>query len=440
MMGVMGMKKGMKSILNSALIMAMIIVLAACGNGKESTQQAGNSDTNSSNSTTEQKKDNVRLSFIHWRGEDVEVLDRIIDKFEQAYPYIKVETQVFPSDQYQSTAQAKISDGSVGDVFAVFPGAQFEAIAKANLFTDLTNEPFVANFEPGLIAAGQKDGAQFALPYQLVYNIPIYNVALFEKYNVDIPKDWDSLLAALEVFKQAGITPIAFPGADIGPGQLMNAMVMNNAPDEAVFTKLEAGEAKLTEAWWVKTLSQFKELNDKGYLQKDAVGAKQDSSIALFVQEQAAILGTGSFHLAANKASNPNLKQGLIAPITVSEQDTVFEGIHTTTFMLAVNAKTKHEEEAKLFIDFLSKSDIASEYANGTGQNVTVKNVEYTTDELKIVSEWTSKKTRFQPRFTITNGEIQKAVVNSIQAVLSGVSAEQAAADAQAIVEQQLGN
>ena len=414
------------------VLLSVMMVLTACGNS---------SSEGSSNASDSQgaSKDEVTLSFIHWRGEDVEVLDRIIDQFEEEYPHIKVETQVFPSDQYQSTAQAKIADGSVGDVFTVFPGAQFEAIARAGLFTDLSGESFVDQFESGLIAAGQKDGKQVALPYQLVYNIPIYNVSLFEQYQVEVPQDWDSLLAALEVFKQAGITPIAFPGADIGPGQLMNAMMMNNAPDEDIFIKLEAGETKLTDEWWVRTLEQFKELYDKEYFQKDAVGAKQDSSIALFVQEQAAILGTGSFHLAANKANNPNLKQGLLAPITVAADQAVYEGIHTTTFMLAVNAKTEHPEEAKQWIEFLSRSEIAAEYANGTGQNVTVKNVEYSSEELKIASEWTNKDTRFQPRFTISNAEVQKAVTNSIQAVLSGTSAQQAAADAQAIVDQQIG-
>lgn len=435
----------MKKISWLTLLLSIVLLVTACSsNTSKGTSNNGSQATNNSSSNAEgskaeeEKKDNVTLSFIHWRGEDVAVLDNIIAKFEQEYPYIKVETQVFPSDQYQSTAQAKIADGSVGDVFTAFPGAQFQAIAKAGLFTDLSGEGFLDHFEPGLIAAGQQDGKQYALPYQLVYNIPIYNVALFEQHHVEVPHDWDSFLAALEVFKQAGLTPIAFPGADIGPGQLMNSMVMNNAIDEDIFVKLEAGEAKLTDEWWVKTLSQFKELNDKGYFQKDAVGAKQDSSIALFVQEQAAILGTGSFHLASNKVSNPNLKQGLLAPITVSAEEAVYEGIHTTTFMLAVNSKSKHQEEAKLFIEFLSRSDIAAEYANGTGQNVTVKNVEYTSEELQIASQWTSKKTRFQPRFTISNGEVQKAVTNSIQAVLSGVSAEQAAADAQAIVEQQI--
>jgi len=426
-----------------AAALMLVTVLAACGSNSSSSNNTNNDNNGESASETDQAntsaKDPVTISFLHWRGEDQAVLDVIIDKFEKEHAGITVETQVFPSDQYQSTAQAKLVDGSVGDVFTAFPGAQFEAIAKAGLFTDLTGESFVGAYESSLIEAGQKDGKQLALPYQLVYNIPIYNVALFEKHGIEVPKDWEGFLAAAEKLKAAGITPIAFAGADIGPGQMMNTMVMNNAPDEQIFTKLQAGETKLTDEWWVKTLSQFKELNDKGYFQKDALGSKSDAANALFIQEKAAILASGSYQLAGNKSSNPNLVQKLIAPITVPADQAVFEGIHTTTFMLAVNAKSKHPEEAKLFIDFLSRKDIAAEYANGTGQNVTVKDVEYTSEELQVVTEWTTKKTRFQPRFTITNAEVQKAVLSSIQSVLGGTDPHKAAEEAQAIVNQQIG-
>ncbi|WP_419871278.1 ABC transporter substrate-binding protein [Candidatus Pristimantibacillus sp. PTI5] len=418
-----------------ALTMILSVVLSACGTGNSNTNAKTGEGAAEGNSGDKP----VTISFIHWRGEDAAVLDGIIKKFEEENKNIKVETQVFPSDQYQSTAQAKLLDGSVGDVFAAFPGAQFEAIAKAGLFTDLSGSSFVDNFTPSLIESGQKDGKQLAVPYQLVYNIPIYNVKLFEKYGIDLPKDWDGFLAAAEKLKQKGIVPIAFPGADIGPGQFMNPMVMNNAPDEEIFVKLEAGEAKLTDEWWVKTLSQFKELNDKGYFQKDALGTKGDAAGALFVQEKAAILATGSYQLVGNKKNNPELQQGLLAPITVAADQAVFEGIHTTTFMLAVNSKSKHPEEAKKFIEFLSRKDVAGEYANGTGQNVTIKDVAYTSDELKAVAEWTAKKTRFQPRFTIKNAEVQKAVTSSIQAVLGGTEPAKAAADAQAIVDQQIG-
>lgn len=430
-----------------AFILATLLLLSACGSnaggnggnaaadaspGSASPAQGGSSGEASAG-------DKVKISFIHWRGEDAEAFDSIIQKFEQEHPNIQVETQVFPSEQYQTVAQAKLSDGSVGDVFASFPGAQFEALAKAGLYTDLSGESFLANFTDTLIEAGQKDGKQLAIPYQLVYNIPIYNADIFERFGLTPPKDWDGFLAMAEKLKSEGLIPIAFPGADIGLGQFMNPMVMNNAPDPDIFVKLEAGEAKLTDEWWVKTLSQFKELNDKGYFQPNALGTKDQGAGALFVQEKAAILATGSYQLAQNKKSNPNLKQKLLAPITVPADQAVYEGIHTTTFMLGVNAKSKHPEEAKAFIEFLSRKDIAGEYANATGQNVTVKDVEYSTEELKTVAEWTTKKTRFQPRFTIKNGEVQKAVTNSIQAVLGGQSPEDAAKEAQAIVDQQLG-
>lgn len=409
----------LKAILLTGLI-ALTTVLSACGSGNSGSSASGE----------------VTISFLHWRGEDVQALNGIIREFEQANPGIKVEMQTMPSDQYQSTAQAKLSDGSVGDVFTSFPGAQFDALAKAGQFADLTGSDFLARYNSSLITAGSKDGKQLAVPYQLVYNIPIYNVNLFEKYNLQVPRDWDEFLAVCQTLKDNGMIPIAFAGADIGPGQFMNTMVMNNEPSEDIFTKVEAGEAKLTDDWWVKTLAQIKELNDKGYFQENALGTKDAAAGALFIQEKAAILASGSYQLAQNAAANPNLQQGLLAPITVPADQAKYEGIYTSTFMLAVNSKSKHPEEAKKFIAFLSQPDVASEYANATGQNVTVKEVSYTSDELKVAGGWTSRKTLFQPRFTISNADNQKAVTNSIQAVLGGASPEDAAKEAQAIIDQ----
>lgn len=403
--------------------LALTAVLSACGGGGSDASGSGG---------------DVTINFLHWRGEDVKALDTIIDKFETANPTIKVEMQTLPSDQYQSTAQAKLSDGSVGDVFASFPGAQFDALAKAGVFTDLSGSSFLDSFNGDLIAAGQQDGKQLAVPYQLVYNDPIYNVKLFEKYGLTPPADWEGFLALCQKLKDNGIIPIAFAGADIGPGQFMNTMVMNNEPSDDIFEKVEAGEAKLTDEWWVKTLTQIKELNDKGYFQPDALGTKDAAAGALFVQEKAGMLASGSYQLAQNAAQNPELEQALLAPITVSAGEAKYEGVHTSTFMLAVNSKSKYPEEAKKFLEYLSQPDVAGEYANATGQNVTVDGVSYDSPELKVAEDWTSKKTLFQPRFTIKNGDNQKAVTNSIQAVLGGSTPEEAAQEAQAVIDQNL--
>ncbi|MEW4369610.1 ABC transporter substrate-binding protein [Paenibacillus kandeliae] len=409
-----------------ALLLSAVLllsgVLAACGGGSD----------NAANGK-------VTISFLHWRGEDTQAFQKIIDQFEAKNPNIVVDMQTLTSDQYQTTAQAKLTDGSVGDVFASFPGSQFAALSKAGLFTDLSSESFVKNYNASLIDAGKQDGKQLALPYQLVYNQPIYNKAIFEKYNLTPPKDWDGFLKLCQTLKDNGIIPIAFAGGDIGPGQFMNTMVMNNEPSEDIFTKVEAGQAKLTDEFWVKTLTQFKELNDKGYFQSNSLGTKDAAAGALFIQGKAAMLASGSYQLAQNAKQNPELQQGLLAPITVSADQAKYQGVHTSTFMLAVNSRSKHPEEAKKFLEFLSQPEIAAEYANATGQNVTLNDVTYDSPELKIVQEWADKKTLFQPRFTILNAENQKAVTNSIQAVLGGATPEQAAQDAQAIIDQQVG-
>ncbi|MFD1990574.1 ABC transporter substrate-binding protein [Paenibacillus nicotianae] len=410
----------MKSSFVLALTLLLTVVLSACGNSSDSSADG-----------------KVTISFLHWRGEDTQAFQKIIDQFEAKNPTIKVDMQTLTSDQYQSTAQAKLTDGSVGDVFASFPGAQYAALSKAGLYTDLTNESFLKNYNADLIDVGAKDGKQWAVPYQLVYNQPIYNTEIFKKYNLTPPNDWEGFLKLCATLKQNGIIPIAFAGADIGPGQLMNTMVMNNEPSEDIFTKVEAGQAKLTDEFWVKTLTQFKELNDNGYFQDNSLGTKDAAAGALFIQGKAAMLASGSYQLAQNAKQNPELKQALLAPITVSADQAKYEGVHTSTFMLGVNSRSKHPAEAKKFLEFLSQPDMASQYANETGQNVTLKDITYDSPELKIAGEWANKKTLFQPRFTILNSENQKAVTNSIQSVLGGATPEQAAQDAQAIVDQQ---
>jgi len=426
----------------TVFIIALAMFVSGCGNSGNSSKPSENSSAPSKSASESPKSaDNekeVEISFIHWRGEDTKVFDGLIAKFESENPKIKVEMSIFPSEQYLANAQAKLIDGTAGDVFASYPGAQFETMLKAGLYADLSDVGFKSQYTENLIKAGQKEGKQYAFPYQLVYNQPIYNKAIFEKLNLTPPKDWEGFLALCETLKQNGYIPIAFPGADIGPGQFMNSMMMNNNTDEEIWAKVESGQAKVTEEWFVKTLSQFKELNDKGYFQENSLGTSKDISGSLFAQEKAAMLATGSYMLASNLALNPELKQGLLAPITVSADQAVFEGIHTTTFLLGVSARSSKQEAAKKFIEFLSQAENAEKYANETGQLVTVNGVNYSTPELQETVSWTTKKTRFHPRYLISVAAIEKAVTSSIQEVIGGVDPVKAAENAQKIIDQNL--
>ncbi|WP_410777742.1 ABC transporter substrate-binding protein [Ectobacillus funiculus] len=404
--------------LTSVLMLGSI--LGGCSSSKESSASSDGGD--SKNKTT--------INFLHWRGEDTKVFDNIIEEFEKENPSIHVEMNVLPSDSYIANASATLLSGKGADVFASFPGSQFEALQDSKAYVDLTGQAFIGNFSEGLLGAGKKDGKQWAVPYQLVYNIPVYNKGIFDKLGLEPPKDWEGFLKVSKTLKENGYAPILFAG-DVSPSQFINPMVMNNQPSDDAFKKLEAGEEKLTNDWFVKTLSQIKELNDKGYFQKDPLGTKKEGAAALFAQEKGAMLALGSYMMSTVKTQNPNIKQGLLSPITVSEGAMKYEGIHTATFMLGVNAKSQHQKEALKFIEFLTKPEIAAEYANGTGQMLTVKDVKYTSPELIETAKWLEKKTLFQPRYTISKEQVSKAIETAVQDVLSGVEPKEAAKKAQ---------
>ncbi|HSI66104.1 MAG TPA: extracellular solute-binding protein, partial [Planococcus sp. (in: firmicutes)] len=215
--------------------------------------------------------------------------------------------------------------------------------------------------------------------------------------------------------------------------------MMNNAPDEDIFEKLQNGEESLTNEWWVKTLEDFQLLEERGYIQPNALGTNQDSAMAMVANEEAAMLATGSYHMNSLMDLNPDLELDLLAPITVEASEAVYEGINTATFMLAVNSNSEKKEEAKRFIEFLSQPEIASIYANGTGQHLTVLDVNYESEVLQNTSYWIDERTtRFQPRFLITNAQIEAAVLGSIENVLGGEDPMTAAEQAQQIVEENM--
>lgn len=406
-------------------IFTLLLILAGCAGESNSGESGG------------ENGDQTQISFMHWRGEDKAVFDEIIADFENENPDISVEMNIYPSDQYLGTAQRMLQEGSTGDVFASFPGAQFESLQEAGIFEDLSGEEFISNFDENLISVGQKDGTQYALPYQLVFNMPVYNKGMFEELGLEVPKSWTEFQELCDTLLENGITPIAFPGADIGPNQFMNSMVMNNAPDEEVFAKLLSGEEKLTNEWWVKTLEDFQLLEQKGYIQENALGTNQDAAMAMVANGEAAMLATGSYHMASLLDLNPDLQLDLLAPITVEESEAVYEGINTATFMLAVNSNSEKKEQAKKFIEYLSQPEVASKYANETGQHLTITDVKYESEALKNTAYWIDeRKTRFQPRFLITNAQVEDALLSSIENVIGGEDPMVAAEAAQKIVDE----
>jgi raffinose/stachyose/melibiose transport system substrate-binding protein len=378
------------------------------------------------------------VSFAHWRAEDKAVFDELIATFTKANEGVTVRQDISPSNDYQTSALQRIRGGDIGDVFVAFRGAQFVDMAEAGIYTPLAGQPLLDNYDSALIDAGRQRGTQLGLPYQVVFNMPVANLDALEAAGFsEPPADWDGFLAMCEALKGNGLVPLAWPGGDIGnAGHLLNCMVMNNAPSDDMFAKIESGEYKTTDEWFVKTLEQYAQL--RPYFQPNATGTAVEPAQQMFAGGQAGLLVTGSFHMAAVRSLGATFPMGLVPPITVPANEAKYEGIYNATFILGVNAASDVQPAGLAWLEFLSEPENASIYANGTGQHVSVEGATYESEDLKATEPWLRRNTLLAPRFQFLDLDIRNAVEVAAVQVVGGAEPAQAAQEAQTIVSQRI--
>ncbi|GIF25118.1 raffinose/stachyose/melibiose transport system substrate-binding protein [Actinoplanes tereljensis] len=413
------------------------LLFAAAGSALAACAGPGGDDEKSTSTEGFDGPVEGQLSFAHWRAEDKDVLEQIIASFVAKNPKVTVRQDISPSNDYQTTALQKIRGGAVGDAFTAFRGAQFTQIAGAGVFADLSGQAdLLSKYDGKLIAAGNDKTKQLGLPYQLVFNMPVTNVDLLAKYGyTDLPKDWDGFLGLLDGLKAKGVTPIAWPGGDAAnAGQLLNTMVMNNIPTDDALGKFETGEVKATDEWFVNTLKQYAQL--RPYVQNGANGTSAEAAAQLFATQKAALLATGSFQAGAVRKLGAKFPLGLYAPITTTADKAKYEGVFNATFILGINAKSSKQGAALAWLKHLADPAVAALYANGTSQHVTVKDVEYTNEDLKSFAPWLTKKTLLAPRFQFNNLDVRSAIENATVQVVGGTDPAKAAEAAQRVIDQ----
>ncbi|RJK94950.1 carbohydrate ABC transporter substrate-binding protein [Vallicoccus soli] len=375
------------------------------------------------------------VSFAHWRAEDQAAFDQLIAAFRQETG-VTVRQDISPSNDYQSTALQRVRGGGVGDVLTAFRGAQFNDMVSAGVYSDLTDQDVVGQYDSQLIEVGRQDGTQWGLPYQVVFNMPVANLDLLERAGATgAPQDWQGFLALCEDLQALGVVPIAWPAAAPGDaGQLLNAMVMNNAPADDMFVQVESGDLKVTDEWFLTTLRQYEQL--RPFFQPRATGTAVEPAQQLFASGQAAMLATGSYHIAPVRALGAQFPMDLVAPITVPADQAKYEGIYNATFILGVNTASDVRPAGLAWVEFLSRPENASAYANATAQHVTVSGATYENQDLERTSPWLTRDTLLAPRFQFDDLDVRAAVENAAVAVVGGTSPEQAAEEAQRVVDQ----
>ncbi len=301
-----------KKLLSMLLAGAMAVtMLAGCGGTADSS--AGDSDANANassnveasaeadaeNETSTEAKEVTLKTVSMFGGTDpnAEVYQAINNELMEKYSYITIEDNSQSSDEeWKATVNADFSVGNEPDVIQFFTDATADTIVATDKLVSIEEIKAVYPEYAGdtlasaLSAAANTDGVQRAIPTTGYWEGLYCNKDLFDQYGLALPTDWDSLVTAINTFKENDIIPIACSLNNV-PHYWIEFLMLYAAGEEEFVTIPETAPEG-----WAAGLSLFKTLRDMGAFPMDTDTVDDAYIGQLFRDKKAAMQLDGSWY------------------------------------------------------------------------------------------------------------------------------------------------
>jgi raffinose/stachyose/melibiose transport system substrate-binding protein len=277
-------RSGRRSAALVALATASTLVAAGCSAG--SLGQSGGEG--SAGATT--------ITFLTGAEDaDVASAKAVIEAFQAANPNITIKHETRPGgSEGDNLVKTRLATGEMSDVFIYNNGSLLQAIKPEQNLTPLDDQPWAGQIDE-LFAASSKgtDGKLYGGPYGTAFGgAVLYNIPLYQKLGLEVPKTWDEFMANNKKIKDAGgVDPVEQTYGETWTSQLfvlgdyynVEAAVPNFAAD---YTANKAKYATTPEA--LAGFEHIQAVKDAGYLNKDFASAKLNDGVKAIATGEAA--------------------------------------------------------------------------------------------------------------------------------------------------------
>jgi raffinose/stachyose/melibiose transport system substrate-binding protein len=312
----------------------------------------------------------VTLEFYHWFGADLgnTTIKAINAIFQAENPNITIEFETADTGTFEQVINTRLSADDAPDLFGVFPGTKFHPQAEAGFLMDLNDAPWVDTLFDGAKFVSTYNGNVMTLPIDANVIGVIYNKQIFADLGLEVPLTWDEFLTVSEAIKESGVTPIALGLQSAWVTQLIpyamapSAIYRDNIDFDA---QMYAGDATFVGSAWEQMMADYLDLGARGYFNNDALGTDYGLSTDLMASGEAAMLIQGNWAVAALRDKAPDLEWGMFPlPYDAGGDVWVPSAIGGT---ITISANTEYPEEARKYLEFWARPDIAEIYLNQKG-------------------------------------------------------------------------
>lgn len=333
--------------LTAACAVAITAGLAGCGNSTAGT---------------------VTLDFFQFKAEAADWFTAKAREFEKTHPNIKI--NVNNSSDATTDLRTRLVKNRESDVITINGDINYGMLAEAGVFHDFTDDEIVDKLNPGMVKIAkslvqtedQSKKRLYAIPYAGNASGYIINADVWEAAGEDPdnpPQTWSEFIALLKRFKAKGITPIEASTADPWTLQAPLSSLNSTLVPESEYSKLKDGSKTFSDLW--STVSDELIEIYQNYTQKNPAVTYQQATQDL-AGGKAAILPLGTYAIPQvrliNKKANLRFAQMPATDNVKEQQLTAGDDV-----MLTMGAHTKHEKEAREFVDFLMSEENVKDYS-----------------------------------------------------------------------------
>ena len=333
--------------LTAACAVAITAGLAGCGNSTAGT---------------------VTLDFFQFKAEAADWFTAKAREFEKTHPNIKI--NVNNSSDATTDLRTRLVKNREPDVITINGDINYGMLAEVGVFHDFTDDEIVDKLNPGMVKIAkslvqtedQSKKRLYAIPYAGNASGYIINADVWEAAGEDPdnpPQTWSEFIALLKRFKAKGITPIEASTADPLTLQAPLSSLNSTLVPESEYSKLKDGSKTFSDLW--STVSDELIEIYQNYTQKNPAVTYQQATQDL-AGGKAAILPLGTYAIPQvrliNKKANLRFAQMPATDNVKEQQLTAGDDV-----MLTMGAHTKHEKEAREFVDFLMSEENVKDYS-----------------------------------------------------------------------------
>ena len=333
--------------LTAACAVAITAGLAGCGNSTAGT---------------------VTLDFFQFKAEAADWFTAKAREFEKTHPNIKI--NVNNSSDATTDLRTRLVKNREPDVITINGDINYGMLAEAGVFHDFTDDEIVDKLNPGMVKIAkslvqtedQSKKRLYAIPYAGNASGYIINADVWEAAGEDPdnpPQTWSEFIALLKRFKAKGLTPIEASTADPWTLQAPLSSLNSTLVPESEYSKLKDGSKTFSDLW--STVSDELIEIYQNYTQKNPAVTYQQATQDL-AGGKAAILPLGTYAIQQvrliNKKANLRFAQMPATDNVKEQQLTAGDDV-----MLTMGAHTKHEKEAREFVDFLMSEENVKDYS-----------------------------------------------------------------------------